>query len=761
MSEKIKPTLPFINARPSTQLSAWVITLAFSLWSLGCDRMPHAEHPTKAPIWQGEPHWQLSHGNARPDEYAFLETLAHRDDPAWRKGLALESDSLKAWLDPRFQRVSAIHDALSSAHDRAWAASNKSIARADAQLTTLPNQTKKIYAQRFREGEQHPIYTREVPGLDQPPEIVLDVNRLAMGLPIYRLINWVENPTRNLIALVEDTSGQGLLRLRFTEPGATSSSIGVTIEHAGPDVVWLSHTDVAYTAIDPETFRPFAVKSHRLGTSHGSDRTIFEAKNPSDVVTLSKSLRGGEAWIKIEGQGSTEIQRLSFDSTHPQSNLCLPREPGTRYRLGTTGTQIGLGILRDGQNETDEFAIWRAQPFPCPPEKPRGLALAANQSLEDFEVFADVSLLLVREGQTMQPILVTHGSALQAMPIPLPARWAKQPAIDLRMGRRSSSNNAISLFISAPGSSESRLMFDAETGQMIEPLDAGPFSSRAGFKVDTWSTNSFDGTPIPITLVLPEPSTALNLEAKAPVPVWVTAYGSYGKNLSIGHDPLVDVLLETGVAVAYAHVRGGRELGGAWHEAGRGSKKVNAVQDLIAAARAIGRHPSIDAARMLGFGQSAGGAVIAAAVNAAPELFLGIILDRPFLDPLLALENERSPLTTTNYFEFGDPHSRDGYQSILAWSPYDQVRAQAYPNTWLKGFKHDQRTKATGLIKWAARVRQLATNRPEILIDLAEGGGHFGSYNATERRRSDAAMLAFAFELLGFDDTTLPSLNRM
>jgi oligopeptidase B len=153
--------------------------------------------------------------------------------------------------------------------------------------------------------------------------------------------------------------------------------------------------------------------------------------------------------------------------------------------------------------------------------------------------------------------------------------------------------------------------------------------------------------------------------------------------------------------------------------------------------------------------------VIAAAVNAAPELFLGIILDRPFLDPLLALENERSPLTTTNYFEFGDPHSREGYQSILAWSPYDQVRAQAYPNTWLKGFEHDQRTKATGLIKWAARVRQLATNRPEILIDLAEDGGHYGSYNATERRRSDAAMLAFAFELLGFDDTTLPSLNRM
>jgi len=209
------------------------------------------------------------------------------------------------------------------------------------------------------------------------------------------------------------------------------------------------------------------------------------------------------------------------------------------------------------------------------------------------------------------------------------------------------------------------------------------------------------------------------------------------------------------------HVRGGRELGGAWHEAGRGSKKVNAVQDLIAAARAIGHHPSIDANRMLGFGQSAGGAVIAAAVNAAPELFLGIILDRPFLDPLRALEGERSPLTRTNQFEFGDPHSREGYQSILAWSPYDQVRAQPYPNAWLKGFEHDQRTSATGLIKWAARVRQLATNRPEILIDLAEDGGHFGSYNATERRRSDASMLAFAFELVGVDDTPQPASNRM
>ena len=737
------------------------MALAFLMCSLGCDRRPQPEHPTATPIWQSQPHWQLSHGQARPDEYAFLEALAERDDPEWRQGLSLESHRLETWLDPRFETVSAIHDALSRVHDQALAAKNESIARADAQRATEPDDTKTVYTQRFRDGEQHPIFTREVPGLDQPPEIVLDVNRLAMGYPIYSLINWVENPSKNLIALVEDTSGQGLSRLRFTEPGTTSSSIGAHIEHAGPDVVWLSHTDVAYTAIDSKTLRPFAVKSHQLGTSQGDDKTLFEARNPSDVVSLLKSSRTGEAWIYIEGQGSTEIRRLSFDSAYPQSELCLPREPGTRYRLSTTGMQLALSILRDGLSEADEFAMWPGQSIRCPLEAPRGFALAANQSLEDFEVFANVSLILVREGQTMKPLLVNHGAALQAIPIPLPTLWAEQPAVDLRLGRRFSSNDAIALFISAPGRSESRLTFDAETGEIKEAFAVSPLGSRAGFKVHTWSANSFDETSIPITLALPEPPNALNLEARAPVPVWVTAYGSYGKSLSIGHDPMVDVLLENGVAVAYVHVRGGRELGGAWHEAGRGSKKVNAVQDLIAAARAIGHHPSIDANRMLGFGQSAGGAVIAAAVNAAPELFLGIILDRPFLDPLRALEGERSPLTRTNQFEFGDPHSREGYQSILAWSPYDQVRAQPYPNAWLKGFEHDQRTSATGLIKWAARVRQLATNRPEILIDLAEDGGHFGSYNATERRRSDASMLAFAFELVGVDDTPQPASNRM
>lgn len=744
----IARALARFHSSKAPPLKIWIVVTLSSLWTAGCDQTPSPKIPVAEPIWRAQAHWALDHGIARPDEYNHLKQLQATNHPDWTRGLALESERLDSWLAPKFQTVSSLHDALSEADRVAHATRYNPIASSVDPPPAEADSLQLIYRRHYRAGEQYPIFTKQRKGSASPPEVILDVNRLAAGHPTYRLANWVESPSGELIALIEDTGGQGRSTLRFTAAGMQEPLINDEIRDVSTEVFWNGEGEVYYIAIAPKTLQPFALKSHRLGTDQTVDATLYEVSDPADVLTMFKGLASDEIWINIEGRGSTEIRRLSLGVEDRESRLCLAREPGLRYRLSTTSNRVAVSVLSNRPNKTDEFIAQPSHSWRCPIDRPKGFALTSGQSLEDFELFDAASLLLVREGQTMKPVLIEHGPNLRTVPIKLPDFWAMQPAIDIRMGRRSSSGATLPLFVSAPGLSESQLTFNSRTRQIESPESTALLGGQPIPQVMTWSALGSDDQPIPVTLVLPKSAADSRQGHPRPTPVWVTAYGSYGKNLSVAHDPLVDILLQHGIAVAYVHVRGGREAGGTWHEKGRGANKLRAIEDFVDASREIAADPLIDRTKMLGFGQSAGAAVIAAAVNKAPGLFLGIFLDRPFLDPIDTLEDERSPLAATNYFEFGDPQSAEGFHSILAWSPYDQIRSQAYPHTWLRGFQQDLRTPPTGMVKWAARVRQLATNTPQILLDLAEDGGHYGGYNATQSRRRDAAMLAFALELI-------------
>ena len=240
------------------------------------------------------------------------------------------------------------------------------------------------------------------------------------------------------------------------------------------------------------------------------------------------------------------------------------------------------------------------------------------------------------------------------------------------------------------------------------------------------------------------PNTANQPATRPTYPLWVTVYGSYGNTLSTAYSPFNEVVLSLGFAIAHIHVRGGRSLGGQWHDAGRGQNKPQSIQDLITATKWLASDPRIDGSRLIGFGQSAGAAIFAAAANQSPGIFQALILDRPFLDPLPALAARNGPLSATNHHEFGDPRLPDDYRTIRSWSPYEQISRQHYPATYLAGHLGDMRTRANSMIKWAARIRTTAINAPHIILDIETEGGHFGSNDATSRRWREASWLAFA-----------------
>ena len=713
------------------------ISLVICLLVMGCDSHEPAA-PSDTPIWPTRDHWTIYHGDAIPDEYAYLDHIEYSSTTV-ALPLQREQGALNAWQDQQQPRISAIHDHLSKAYDNADKRQAIS-AQSDLAVDGEPPDGHVSYGLSYQSGARHPTYTRKIAGSDDHPKPLLDVNALATGESFYRLVNWVASPSREWIALVEDVSGHGTSRLRVLNSISGEILTFASIDQIGPDIVWGSDSHLFFVAIDPKSLRPSAVKSITVGEANPLVQTVFSEQDPTLTLSIATGGQGDDLIITSEGRGASEIWLAAASEPSPTPYRCLARQDNIRYRLHADKTHLFISQLRSGREARDQFTRITRAPEGCQAKLPLELQLEEDESLEDFEVLKQETLILVRHGATARLIAISHTAPKTPIEVRLPAPWSEGSALALRFGQQLP-NGTFKLYASTPSRPEVPLYY-RDSGQPMLSSVVTQEARRIALSTVGIAAEYGDHPSTPITLTLP--NTANQSATRPPHPLWVTAYGSYGNTLSTAYSPFNEVVLSLGFAIAHIHVRGGRALGGQWHDAGRGQNKPQSIHDLITATRWLASDPRIDGNRMIGFGQSAGAAILAAAANQSPGMFQALILDRPFLDPLPALAARNGPLSATNHHEFGDPRLPDDYRTIRSWSPYEQISRQHYPATYLAGHLGDRRTRANSMIKWAARIRATAINAPQIILDIETEGGHFGSNDATSRRWREANWLAFA-----------------
>jgi oligopeptidase B len=672
--------------------------------------------------------------DGRLDEYAWLRDDT-RGDRAVLAHLRAENRYTERWFKP-----------LRAILDRLGQELRERVPPADEGLPLRRGDFD--YYWRELPGREHPRYLRRPAG-GGPEQMLLDAERRAFGSPAYDLGTLAVSPDGRWLAISEDHDGSGVYQLRIKDL-QRSRWLPVRIEQADADVVWAADSrHLYYVHKDVQSLASLEVRCHRRGQDPASDWSIYRESDPSFYVAVYPS--HSRRYIVIHAEATRRSRLLRIDAEQPLEapvELPLPGSTGAESASG----QARLRYDDDGSHgwllsdaDAPDFQLWRAplsdigQWQLLVPERP-GIVLEDFLPLpEDRLVLVErreaqlgLRLLDLRDGTDRSLFESDRLSALTLDENPEPEACA------IRVRRDA---------LDRPGES---LSLDFESGQLrLLKRDtlAGPFDEQAYTAQRCW-VESADGVRIPISVL-----GRREVLARGNAPVWLYGYGAYGVSLDPDFDADRLSLLDRGVLVVYAHVRGGGELGAAWHDGGRQAHKHNSFEDFLIVTAALIERGLADPRRIFAVGGSAGGLLVAAALNRQPQAYCGALLEVPFVDVLSSMSDESLPLTQLEYQEWGDPRIAAERAAIAAWSPYDQLHAAAYPPLLVSAGLHDGQVAYWEPAKYVSRLRRLSTSGAPALLRVDLGAGHQGVSGRYASIAETAAGQAFALNWLGCAET--------
>ncbi|MDN5763952.1 MAG: S9 family peptidase [Microlunatus sp.] len=610
------------------------------------------------------------------------------------------------------------------------------------------------YYVRTREGSEYPIYCRVAAGggPGEPPdverqipgeEVLLDANAAAEGEDFFSLGAFVVSPSGRLLAYASDTSGDERFTLRIKDL-STGELLSDEIADIAYGVAWAGDTHLFYTRADA-AWRPYVVLRHRLGTPVAADVEVLT--EPDDRFWVGVGSSRDDAWIVI-GAGSkltSEYRLLPTDDPEGQPRLVAPRRQGVEYDVEPAGDR--LLIVHNASAPDFELAqapleaTSHEQWEPVMPHTP-------GVRIQDVSAYAGhVVVSLRRDGLSGVHVLSRNDDGDLGPGADL---TFAEPLFDVyAVGGPNYVTDTVRIgfqsLVTPPTVYDVNLSTAELTLRKQTPVLPGP-DGRAYLSSDyvqerRWATAT-DGTQIPLSIV-----RRADVSIDGSAPAFLYGYGSY----EISIDPTFSIprlsLLDRGFVYAIAHVRGGGEMGRAWYENGKTLTKMNTFTDFVAAADFLIAHDYTRAERLAAAGGSAGGLLLGAVANLAPDRFRAIHAAVPFVDALTTILNPDLPLTVMEWEEWGDPlHDADVYAYMKSYSPYENVAAVRYPAILATTSLNDTRVCYVEPAKWVAALRQQATNgedRPILLkTEMVAGhGGVSGRYQAWREKAFEYAWL--------------------
>ena len=596
----------------------------------------------------------------------------------------------------------------------------------------------------FREGAQYRTWYRRA---DDAPEasVLLDEPTIAAGLDFFKTTGPMPAPDHRLVAYGTDEDGSERHAIHLLDTATATTTRNVATNTSG-GVVWASDGgSFLYVELDP-SLRPFRVRRHIIGAG-GTDAVVYEEGDPSFFVSIGRTRSRALVTITAATHVTSEIRLLDPGLTGPL-RLIDPRKEGRWYELDeahgtlwirTDDTHVNFRLCK-APLAAPELVNWQ--------EVRPGSDQVYLLGVDCFDGF------LVRDervGGLDRLVLAFDDGNERTIHFPEPVG---SPHVgDNRMFRTDRLRLSFSSMITPP------TVFDYHLGdQSLETRKVQRIPS--GYDRDRWRTERMmakasDGAEIPISIVYPS-----DFPKDGSGSILLTAYGAYGMGIppSFGLQRLS--YLERGVAVAIAHVRGGDDLGRPWYFAGKLQKKANSFTDAVAAAEALIAGRWTSRGKIALQGGSAGGLLVGAVVTMRPGLWACAVADVPFVDVLNTMFDPSLPLTPIEWPEWGNPITDEAaFRAILAYSPYDNVRPQAWPPMFVTAGLTDPRVGYWEPAKWVARIRATRTDDAPLLFKINMGAGHFGKsgrYDALDER---ALVAAFVLEHLKPMPATEPGSN--
>ena len=588
------------------------------------------------------------------------------------------------------------------------------------------------YYSRFRPGGQRRIYCRK-PREGGAETALIDGDARAEGKAFFHLAAARHSPDHSKFAWSSDDLGSEVLTIAVRDL-ALEEDLGDRVAGATGDVVWTRDSQAFLYVEQDENHRPCRVMLHRLATAQTDDVKVFAEDDPAWFISIEPTRLGRAAIISVHGHDASEALVVDLDHPTVPPRLVAPRRPGFLYDVMDHGDCF---FIRANVGAPD-FKIVVA-PRDAPQEENWRDVVAEREGrfIADATLFKDHLVLLMRE-MSRPRLVVFDLNSRQSREIAFEEEsyFLKfEPVFEFDA-------SLIRFSYSSPATPQETYDYDVVSRRRsLVKRQATPrgFDQHA-YVARLVFAPADDGESVPITLLH---QRGVKLDGSAPL--LITGYGAYGYASEASFSTNRFSLVDRGFVFAIAHVRGGTDKGWRWYENGKLDKKPNTFRDFLAAARFLIAEGFTSAGRIVAQGGSAGGLLMGAIANLAPDLFAGIIADVPFVDVLATMLDSSLPLTPPEWLEWGDPiHDKAAFETIRSYSPVDNVRPQAYPPILALAGLTDPRVTYWEPAKWVARLRATMTGGGPILLRTAMDAGHAGQPGRYDRLDDVARQYAFA-----------------
>jgi oligopeptidase B len=684
-----------------------------------------AEPAPAPPVAAIKPHTVASPNGSRVDNYYWLRDDS-RSSPEVIAHLSAETAYADAMLAHTQPAQSLLYDEI--------------VARIKQDDATVPyRKNGYYYYMRFESGREYPIHARRKGSMQAPEEILLDTNQLAAGKAFYQASGLMASDDGNQLVFAEDTTGrrQYVLRFKNLETGAYWPETIANVESGA--LFAADNRTVLYIRKDPVTLLGNRVFRHTLGSDPATDTLVYEEHDESFYMGLDKSRSDRYLFIGVSSTVSTEWRYADSSDPELEFKLVYPRERDHEYMIEDHGDEFvimsnwkarNFRLLRTKIADSLDRSKWRE----WMPHREDAL-IEGVTALKEFVAINERSGGLSRIRVKMWD---TGAESLIAFDEPAYTAFvAATPEYD---------NDRLRFVYTSMTTPPSTFDVHIATGERTllkrEEVQGGFDSSR--YRTEFVFVTARDGTKVPVSLLY-----RADVRRDGTAPLYLYGYGSYGASMDPTFSATRLSLVDRGVVYAIAHIRGGEEMGRRWYEDGRQLKKLNTFTDFIDVTDHLVHAGYAAKDKVVAQGGSAGGLLMGVIANMAPEKYRAIVADVPFVDVVTTMLDESIPLTTNEYDEWGNPSQKAFYDYMLSYSPYDNVKAQAYPAMLVTTGLHDSQVQYFEPAKWVAKLRATKTDRNPLLFHVNMEAGHGGKSGRFQRYREIAMEYAFLLDQLG------------
>jgi oligopeptidase B len=593
------------------------------------------------------------------------------------------------------------------------------------------------YYSRTEEGKQYPVLCRKKETLSAPEEVMLDVNELAQGEKFMSLGTTRVSDDSNLLAFTTDNVGFRQYRLHIKNL-RTGKLLPDTAERVD-SVIWAAdNKTLFYTTEDAQTKRGDLVHRHVLGTEATTDPVIFDEKDERYDVFLDRTRDDKYLLMGSSSHVTSEEKFLPADTPSADWKVIEPRKEGVQYYADEANDVFYIRA-----NDTDPSYRLVTTPVATPGKTNWTELIAARKEapIEDVDTFKNFYVVTERiKGLPVLQVVAMKSKETHTVQVPEPA-YSLSAAVNAEFDTDKYRYN-----YQSPITPSSTFEYDVkdQTSTLLKQQEVPGGYDRSRYTVERLFVPAKDGVGIPVTVVYRKDKFK-----RGENPLFVYGYGSYGVNIPDSFSTTLLPLLDRGVVTTVAHIRGGGELGEAWHDAGKMMTKRNTFTDFIDAtegllAQGYGKRGDVGIE-----GASAGGMLMGAVTNLRPDLFKVVLCEVPFVDVMNTMLDATLPLTVTEYEEWGNPNQKTAFDYMLSYSPYDNVAAKAYPAILVQTSFDDSQVMYWEPSKYVAKLRALKTDHNPLIFFINMHGGHGGSSGRYDRIREQDRRYAFMLNQLG------------